>query len=616
MQQSWIQQVITLGQLSRSTWLVGIAVTITLVMVSGPEMTVQALPSIAETTVAQTRAEIEPTDLLAEATRLYHQAHEQQQPSLYIQAALLGRQALLDQMQNLDENHSDRIESLEFLDELYKQMEQVPPSLPAIYQLKLRIAEGLDRQLQTVRLRTDQDEQAIQLTEKLLSLYQEILGQNHLRTIRYQLSLAWLYKYQNDDEQAENLFRNALQTCRDSLNLIESHSCIQEGLDGLKRVYIDQVRYGEAEILLQDALDRHQTQLGQNHKNSIKILRDLSLVYQYQNQSYRVEEALLRIADYYRSKLKENASLEDFRAIDGALFSLFAFFVGKGENQIAENISRERLDANEQYLKAIEQEISQVDPDSPRGIELNHHHFDASRNALYLLESLARLYLLDDRYSEAECLFFQARSLLPNDQFYLFNVGLVEAYTGEEKYQSLRISIGLVESYIGQGKYQIAQNLLNEIKMLLTSGQVDESIGEDAFLIGNLLEYLHWQHHLFLLQEDYSSALNAIHRTRELIQSSNFESVSFSSYINSGYYQDLAIVYGLMGDYDQYITLLRQVSDAEEDILSVQILGGTESPKTSLDQRPDSAKSNLFIDLSATRKYSGHTARYNDCTAP
>ncbi|MGG6242686.1 tetratricopeptide repeat protein [Nodosilinea sp. AN01ver1] len=240
MQHNWGRWVITvywLNQFTQFTQFLRLAVVTGLVLVSNPVMIVQALPLISQQTEAQTRPEIEPADLLAEATRLYHQAHEQQQPSMYTQAALLGRQALVSQMQNLDENHSDITSSLAFLDELYQQMEQVPTSLPAVHQIKLRIAEGLDRQLQSVRFATDQKEQAIQLTEQLLALYQEILGHSHLITIRYQLSLARLYKYQDINEHAESLFRSALQICRDSLSLIESHSCIQESLEGLKYLY-------------------------------------------------------------------------------------------------------------------------------------------------------------------------------------------------------------------------------------------------------------------------------------------------------------------------------------------------------------------------------------------
>ncbi|MGG6242905.1 tetratricopeptide repeat protein [Nodosilinea sp. AN01ver1] len=315
---------------------------------------------------------------------------------------------------------------------------------------------------------------------------------------------------------------------------------------------------------MKDSLERHQLQLGQNHEGSIKILRDLSLIYRYHNQPYRAEENLLKIVEYYRSKLKEDDSLEDFRAINRALSSLIIFYIGQGKYQTAETLFKERLDISQQHVKAIERRITQINSNSPEGISLSYHHSYASQEILHIMESLARFYLLENRYSEAEKVLLEARFLALEDRS-LFN-----------------IDISLVEMYIDHGEYNKAKNLLNNLEKTLAIDEFDLDAIEDVFLRIRFLDFLHWRHHLSMLQEDYSSALDAIHQKRKLIQSSDFQSVSYSNYINSGYYQDLAIIYGLMGEYDKYVALLGQVGDAEEDILGTQILGGTESQKQAL----------------------------------
>ena len=105
-----------------------------------------------------------------------------------------------------------------------------------------------------------------------------LAGKNHPATLRIINDLAVLRKKQKQYQDAERLFREALEAR--SLKLGEDHPDTLESKNDLAVLYREQARYEDAERLLMEALKGREAKLGPGHPDTIESLKQLVTLYE------------------------------------------------------------------------------------------------------------------------------------------------------------------------------------------------------------------------------------------------------------------------------------------------------------------------------------------------
>ncbi|MFP5271839.1 CHAT domain-containing tetratricopeptide repeat protein [Coleofasciculus sp.] len=257
-----------------------------------------------------------------------------------------------------------------------------PSSLPHPESLIANFTDDLaeaDQLFEQVEQLYDQGKynEAIPLAERMLRLYQNVHGEDHL-DISYSLNyLGLLYQNQGRYSEAEPFYRQALEMYKRLLG--EEHPDVAASLHNLAALYDSQGRYSDAEPLFRQALQMLKRLLGEEHPDVAISLNNLANLYSSQGR-YSDAEPLYRQALEMRKRLLG----EEHPSVATSLNNLALLYQSQGRYSEAEPL----------YLQALEM----------RKRLLGEEHPDVANS----LHNLALLYQNQGRYSEAEPLYRQA----------------------------------------------------------------------------------------------------------------------------------------------------------------------------------------------------------------
>ncbi len=194
-------------------------------------------------------------------------------------------------------------------------------------------------------------------------------------------SLAYLYYLQGRYNQAEPLFRQALELSKRLLG--ENHPDVAANLDNLAELYESQGRYDQAEPLLLQALELRKRLLGEEHPDVATSLNNLAVLYGSQGRYDQAEPLYLQALE-----LRKRLLGEDHPDVATSLNNLAVLYRSQRRYDQAEPL----------YLQALELRKRLLGEEHP--------------NVASSLNNLASLYKSQGRYDQAEPLYLQALEIL------------------------------------------------------------------------------------------------------------------------------------------------------------------------------------------------------------
>jgi Tfp pilus assembly protein PilF len=215
------------------------------------------------------------------------------------------------------------------------------------------------------------------LQSRSLTIWEQLLGQDHPNVAAILNNLAILHQYQGRYSEAEPLHKRSLSIREQQLG--QDHPDVANSLNNLALLYQYQGRYSEAELLYRRSLSIREQQLGQDHPDVANSLSNLAILYQYQGRDSDVESLLLRSLSILEQQLELN-----YPAIASILNNLGAVYELQERYPEAEPLLVRSLSIREQ--------------------QLGQDHPDVATS----LDSLARLYYAQGRYSEVAPLYGQS----------------------------------------------------------------------------------------------------------------------------------------------------------------------------------------------------------------
>jgi serine/threonine protein kinase len=155
-------------------------------------------------------------------------------------------------------------------------------------------------QLGTTYRRLGEYEKAESVMTKCLEFCKEALGPDHNRTITAMIDLGILLGYDERFQEAETLFRDALNSALK--NLEENNEVVIGAKEQLADVLINKAEYSEAKTLLQEAASviRGDEKLG--HKFGPKVLLNLGNILMYEEDYPGAEKIFLELLRDYEKK--------------------------------------------------------------------------------------------------------------------------------------------------------------------------------------------------------------------------------------------------------------------------------------------------------------------------
>ncbi|MFZ1028153.1 MAG: CHAT domain-containing tetratricopeptide repeat protein [Limnoraphis robusta] len=163
---------------------------------------------------------------------------------------------------------------------------------------------------QTIKQLYDQGlyAQAIPLAERILSIYQETIGENTLELTEIYNRLANLNSRINNTTKAEIFLKEALEI-RESI-LGENHPAVAQILNSLAENYRIQNKYYESESLQKRALSIYQDNCGEHNILLINSLSNLGLLYIDQRR-FKEAESIFKKALKIHGKISINQTITD-----------------------------------------------------------------------------------------------------------------------------------------------------------------------------------------------------------------------------------------------------------------------------------------------------------------
>ncbi|WP_446396470.1 CHAT domain-containing tetratricopeptide repeat protein [Coleofasciculus sp. E1-EBD-02] len=397
-----------------------------------------------------------------------------------------------------------------------------PESLIANEADDLAEAERLKQQVEQL-YHQGQYSEAIPLVERMLTLYQNLHGEEH-RDIADSLTyLGILYQSQGRYAEAEPLFRQALEMIKRLLG--EEHPDIATGLNNLAELYRSQGRYSKAEPLFRQALAMRKRLLGEEHPQIATSLNHLALLYQNQGR-YSEAEPLFRQALAMRKRLLG----EDHPDVATSLNNLALLYDDQGRYSEAEPLYRQALEMTKRLLG-------------------EDHPWVATS-----LNNLALLYQNQGRYSEAEPLFRQA-------------LAMRKRLLGQEHPDVATSLNNLAGLYRNQGRYSEAEPLYRQA-LEMRKRLLGEEHPDVAQSLNNLAL-------LYDSQGRYSEAeplyRQALEMTKRLLGQKH-PHVAISLY-------NLSVLYSQLGDIDNTLTFLQQGLNIEDYNLASNLAAGSNRQK-------------------------------------
>ncbi|MGG6295455.1 tetratricopeptide repeat protein [Leptolyngbya sp. AN02str] len=379
--------------------------------------------------------------------------------------------------------------------------------------------------------------QAEPLFQRSLTIREQALGADHPHVASSLNNLASLYQYQGNYAQAEPLYRRALSIWEQVLGADHPH--VAFGLNNLASLYIEQGNYTQAEPLYQRSIAIGEQVLGADHPDVAASLNNLAELYRAQG-NYAQAELL-----FQRSlAIREQALGGNHPDVATSLNNLARLYQDQGNYAQAEPLYRRALSIWEQVLGADHPHVAfglnnlaglymdqgnytQPEPFYKRSLSIleqalggNHPHVALS------LSNLALLYQEQGNYTQAEPFYKRSLSILE------------QALGGNHPHVALSLS-NLALLYQEQGNYAQAEPLFQRSLAIR-----EQALGANHPDVANSLNNLA---SLYQEQGNYAQAEPLFQRSlaiREQALGANHPDVANSL-------NNLANLYRLQGDYTQ-----------------------------------------------------------------
>jgi len=258
-------------------------------------------------------------------------------------------------------------------------------------------------------------QKAERLYRKALKIREEALGEKHPNTAESYHSLATLYQSMGKYQKAERLYRKALKIREEALG--EKHPNTAESYHSLATLYWNMGEYQKAESFHSKALKIKEEVLGEKHPNTVESYNSLALLYWNMGEYQEAERLYLKVL-----KIREEVLGEEHLSTGISYNNLALLYTSMEEYQKAEPL----------YLKDLK--ISEK--------ILGEEHPDTATS----YNNLANLYYHRKKYQKAEHLYQKALKIR-------------EKVLGEEHHDIVQSYNNLAELYRSMGKYQKAKPL-------------------------------------------------------------------------------------------------------------------------------------------------------------
>jgi len=397
-----------------------------------------------------------------------------------------------------------------------------PPSLIANEADDLAEAERLKQQVEQL-YHQGQYSEAIPLVERMLTLYQNLHGEEHPDIADSLTYLGILYRSQGRYAEAEPLFRQAL-VMRKSL-LGEEHPDIATSLNNLALLYQNQGRYTEAEPLFRQALVMRKNLLVEEDPDIATSLNNLALLYQNQGRYTEAEPLYLQALEMRKRLLGE-----EHPDVATSLNNLALLYQNQGRYTEAEPLFCQALAMRKRLL--------------------GEEHPDVATS----LNDLALLYDNQGRYSEAEPLYRQA-------------LDLYKRLLGQEHPWVAASLNNLALLYRNQGRFSEAEPLFRQA-LAMRRRLLGEEHPDVATSLNNLALLYQNQGRYTEAEPLYRQALEM----RKRLLGEEHPDVAISLY-------NLAVLYSQLGDIDNTLTFLQQGLNVEEYNLASNLTAGSNRQK-------------------------------------
>ncbi len=212
----------------------------------------------------------------------------------------------------------------------------------------------------------------IPFAEKIIEKLEDIEG--YMERIGFIFTLAYLFSYLSEYENAEKLYQRLLEFCKEEFNeeCIDSARAYQHLAD----LYVKQGKYEKAEELYKESLKMCRSVLGENHLETATSYNNLAIAYEWQGKFKRAVEMLEKSL-----QIRKNILGDDHPDAAPNYNNLAYVYAEQGEYVRAEGL----------YKKALELWKSVLGE--------NHPHIASGYN------NLASIYVKQGRFEKAEQLF-------------------------------------------------------------------------------------------------------------------------------------------------------------------------------------------------------------------
>ncbi|NEP78461.1 MAG: CHAT domain-containing protein [Okeania sp. SIO3B3] len=376
----------------------------------------------------------------------------------------------------------------------------------------------------------------------VLAMIKPLFGGDHPNLANALDKLAYLYKEQGKNSEAEPLAKEALAMKKRLFP--GDHPDVANSLNNLAYLYLNQGKYSQAEPLFQEALVMRKCLFPGDHSDVATSLSNLALFYDNQGK-YSQAELLFQDA----IEMKKRLFPGDHPDVATSLNNLAELYKNQGKYSQAKYLFLEALAMKKRLfpgdhpdvatilnnlglLYKIQEKYSQAEPLFQEALAMKKRLFKIDHiDVATSLNNLGLLYFIQGKYSQAEPLFQEALAMIKR------------LFTGDNPHV-IRSLNNLASLYSNQGKYSDAEPLYKEVLVMIKSLFTGDH--PDAATISNNLAslYAKTNRHQKAL-EFYKEATEVEHRlmSQEFLGSSENDRMLFLDNIRNTQYLLLSLVY-------------------------------------------------------------------------
>ncbi len=305
----------------------------------------------------------------------------------YPEATVIAQQALRIAERVLGKDHSNTLQSVSNLADLYEDQGRYGDAEP----LYKRLFEAKERLLGEDHPHTFRSAGNLALLYFLQGRYgdaeplykraweasERVFGKEHPDTLISLNNLAEVYRVQGRYAEAEPLYKRVIEAQERVLS--KEHLDTLLSVNNLALLYNDQGRYSEAEPLLKRVLGARERQLGKEHPETLKSISNLASLYARQDRYAEAEPLYKRALE-----VKERVLGKEHPDTLSGVLNLASLYSFQGRYGEAEPLLKRALEAQEHV-------IGKEHPET-----------------LASVNNLAGLYCFQGRYDDAEPLYKRA----------------------------------------------------------------------------------------------------------------------------------------------------------------------------------------------------------------